>query len=258
MSDAKRLDGLGVIVTRPRAAAEQLRAALTGAGARVLVFPALEIEESAPSPALQSLLGELERFDLAIFVSANAVEKGLAAVRRFGAWPASLEVAAIGEATAQALRNSGFATAISPPERHDSEALASLERLQAVGGEEIVIFRGEGGREHLKNVLEERGARVAYAECYRRVRPRSDPSPVVDALARGDVHAVSALSAETLENFVAMIGPQAAARLGTLALLVPHETVGASREARRFGRIVVAAHGSAGLIEALAQLRVTT
>jgi uroporphyrinogen-III synthase len=252
-----RLQGIGVVLTRPRGAAEPLRAELAREGARVYLLPALEIEDIALSDTAARLLDRLDRFSLAIFVSANSVEKGLAAVRRAAPWPQGLAVAAVGETTAQALRNSGFDAVISPHERHDSDALLALARLHSVEGEDIIVFRGEGGRERIKEVLEARGARVSYAEVYRRVRPRVDPAPVEEALARGDVQAVSALSAETLENFVDMIGA-AAARLATVALVVPHAAIAATPAARRFARSVVAGHGAAGLVEALAALRVTT
>jgi len=71
------------------------------------------------------------------------------------------------------------------------------------------------------------------------------------------VHAVSVLSAETLENFIAMIGPAPAQHLAAVTLVVPHVAVGTHREARRFARVTIAAHGSAGLIDALTQARVT-
>ena len=177
---------------------------------------------------------------------------------RVGPWPPRLEVAAIGQATAEALREAGFTSVLSPRERHDSEALLALPRLQTrVKGQNIVVFRGQGGRERIKETLEERGAHVEYAECYRRVRPQADPGPLLEAWARGEIHAVSALSAETLENFVAMIGSEAAASLAATTLVVPHAAI-AERDAKRFARVVVAAHGTQGLIEALAALRVTT
>ena len=251
------LNGMGVVITRPRSAAEPLRAELERNGARVYLLPALEIEDVPMTQAVERLLEGLDRFALAVFVSANAVEKGLAAVRSVAPWPANLAVAAVGEATAQALRNSGFGEVISPRERHDSDALLALAPLQSVRGKEIIVFRGEGGRERLKEVLEGRGARVAYAEVYRRVRPEADASAVVEALGRGDVQAVSALSAETLENFVDMIGP-ASARLATVTLVVPHAAIGASGAARRFGRIVVSGQGASALAEALAALQVAT
>jgi uroporphyrinogen-III synthase len=252
-----RLEGVGVVLTRPLAAAEALAAPLQREGARVFVFPALAIEPLAPTPALAALLARLATFDLAVFVSANAVEHGLAMARGKSAWPAKLAVAAIGEATAEALRNSGIEQVISPPERHDSEGLMALARLQAVRGQNIVVFRGEGGRERIKETLEDRGAHVEYAECYRRVRPDADASGLLAAWRRNEIQAVSALSAETLRNFVAMTGAAAAQAMRKTTLVVPHPAIAADPEARRFARVVIAGHGAEALIEALNAIRVT-
>lgn len=252
---APLLEGLGVVITRPRVPAEALARQLAAEGARTFVFPALEIESIPATPALEAALDSLAHCDLAIFVSAHAVEKGLEAVRRRGSWPVRTRVAAVGEATAQALRSGGFAAVISPAQRHDSDALLARAELHAVEGQNIIVFRGEGGRERLREVLESRGARVAYAECYRRVRAASDPRPLLDAWSRGEVHAVNAMSAETLAHFVAMIGEEGRGRLAEAALVVPHEAIGGGPEARRFGRIIVAAPGSRGIAVALATLK---
>ncbi len=254
----RRLEGLGVVITRPREPAEALAAALAREGARPIVFPALAIEDLSPSARLDEVLAGLPRTSLAIFVSAHAVEKGIAAARARAPWPAGTRVAAVGEATAEALRNSGFSRVISPRERHDSDALLALPELQRVAGEEIIVFRGEGGREGLKETLVARGARVEYAQCYRRVRPVSDPTPLLEAWSRGEVHAVSVLSGETLENFVTMVGEAGARGIAATTLVVPHEAIAMHRDARRFARVLIAAHGSEGLAETLSQLRVTT
>jgi uroporphyrinogen-III synthase len=257
MNGRRALQGLGIVITRPRAAAEPLAAALEGEGARAFVYPALEIEDVEDSPQLLGTLASLAQARLAIFVSANAVERGLARVRRAGSWPESTRVAAIGEATAEALRNSGFQAVISPAERHDSEALLALDALRAVDGWHIVIFRGRGGRELLKEALEARGAHVAYAECYRRVRPSHDAAAILAPWKRGEIHAVSVLSNETLDNFLAMIGPPGRALLGGATLVVPHPAVGRHPAAREFAGVIVAPPGRDSMVRALASLRVT-
>ncbi|HEX4330686.1 MAG TPA: uroporphyrinogen-III synthase [Usitatibacter sp.] len=250
-----RLAGLGIVVTRPRAAAEALAAELSREGARVWRLPALAIEPIEPGAELAALLGRLETFDLAVFVSANAVERGLAAARRFGRWPQGLAAAAVGEATAAALREEGVDDVVAPHDRHDSEGLLALPRLQSVRGQNIIVFRGQGGREQLREALESRGARVTYAECYRRVRPEADAAPVAAALASREVHAVSVLSAETLENFMAMVGAEGGRALASVALVVPHPAIGGHRESRRFARVVVSGHGTEALIATLAGLK---
>jgi uroporphyrinogen-III synthase len=73
---------------------------------------------------------------------------------------------------------------------------------------------------------------------------------------RGEVHAVSALSGETLENFIALVGEEAQALYAATALVVPHEAIAAHPDARRFARTVVARPGATGFIEALQSLHV--
>jgi uroporphyrinogen-III synthase len=248
------LQGLGIVITRPRDAAETLARTLEQAGARPFVFPALAIEPIVDSPELTAALATLRTSDLAIFVSANAVEHGLAAAKRHGPWPLELKVAAIGDATARALRNSGIGSVISPRERHDSEALLALDELKAVEGRNILIFRGRGGRESLRKGLESRGAQVSYAECYRRTRPDGDPQLLLRAWERGEIHGVSIMSAETLENFISMIGEEGSSCLGRTALVVPHPAIGESAAARRFSRVMVAPADDA-LVGVLAALR---
>jgi uroporphyrinogen-III synthase len=254
---SRRLEGLGVVLTRPRREAERLAAALAREGARTFVFPALRIDPLPMTPALREAIEAVPRAAFAIFVSANAVEHGLAAVRSLAAaWPPGVRVAAIGEATAAALRNSGLPAVISPPDRHDSDALLALPELQAVRGEAIIVFRGEGGRERLKDVLESRGARVGYAECYRRVRPDADAGFLVEAWRSGEVQAVSALSAETIANFLDMLGGSAEAMASSTTLFVPHDAIASSGPARRFAHVRVAPAEAEGLAEALSSLRV--
>lgn len=254
MNAALLLQGIGVVVTRPRPAAEALAGELAREGARPFVFPALAIEPLPDSPELDRALARLAASDIAIFVSANAVDHGLARARRLGPWPERTRVAAIGEATAHALRNYGFDAVISPAGRHDSEQLLAHPELKAVEGRNILIFRGRGGRGELREALQARGARVTYAECYRRVRPEADPAPLLEAWRRGEIQAVSVLSAETLENFMAMIGETGVGFAHATALVVPHEAIARHAAARQFERIVVAPPGGAAMARALASL----
>ena len=256
MNATRPLAGLGVVITRPEGAAAEIARELSAAGARTFLFPALEIQAIEHSPALDAALARLAQCDLAIFVSANAVAMGFAALRRRGfEWPRRVRAAAIGEMTAAALRNSGLSDVISPSERFDSEALLERAELQAVQGRNIIVFRGEGGREHLREVLESRGARVAYAECYRRVRPEADPTSLLAAWSRGEVQVVGVLSAETLENFVALIGPEGRSKLSATTLVVTHEAIARHPDARRFGRVLVSRPGADGLAATLAKVR---
>jgi uroporphyrinogen-III synthase len=228
------LAGKRILVTRPRAQAERLAQRLRAAGAEALVFPTIEILDPADPRPAQAILRTLDRFDLAIFVSPNAVERGLAMLAR--PWPAGLRAAAIGSGTRAQLEERGFKDVIAPSGQADSEALLALPQLE--GRRAIVIFRGEGGRAFLGVALRERGATVEYAECYRRAVPRNASPPP------GPVDAVTVNSAEALENLCAMLGKPAA------TLFVPHPRV--AEAASRMGlQAVVAGPGDGEMLERL-------
>jgi uroporphyrinogen-III synthase len=253
MTAAGPLAGLGVVLTRPRAQCEAIAGELESRGARVLVFPALDIVPAELSPASRAALASLPSARLAIFVSANAAEHGVAAARRSGPWPASVAVAGVGEATAASLRNSGFTRVITPSAGFDSESLLACPELADVSGHRVLIFRGVGGREHLRTTLEGRGASVGYVECYRRERPATDPAGLLAALARGEIDAVHAMSAETVDNFLALAGTGAS--WSRVALVVPHPAIARHAPSASFGRVVVSGPGIANLAETLANLR---
>ena len=253
MSAAGPLSGLGVVLTRPRPQCEAIASALEAQGARIIVFPALDIVPIEPSPAGREALASLPSASLAIFVSANAAVHGVAAARRAGPWPATLAVAGVGEATANALRAEGFERVIAPAAGFDSESLLACPELNDVRGKLVLVFRGVGGREHLRTTLEGRGARVAYVECYRRERPQTDPAPLLAALELGRIDAVHAMSAETVDNFLALAGPGAS--WSRVALVVPHPAIARHGASAAFGRAVVCGHGIPGLVEALVNLR---
>jgi uroporphyrinogen-III synthase len=244
---------MGVVLTRPRPQCEAIAAALEAQGARVVIFPALDIVPVELSAASRAALGSLPRAWLAIFVSANAAEHGVAAARRAGPWPGSVRVAGVGAATAAALREAGFADVIAPAGGFDSESLLACPELLDVRGRHILVFRGIGGREHLRTTLEARGASVDYVECYRRERPAGDPAALHAALARGEIDAVHAMSAETVDNFIALAGPGAS--WSRVALVVPHPAIARHAGKSPFGRVVVSGHGIASLVESLANLR---
>lgn len=244
--------GVGIVITRPVAAARELAAALSSRGARPYVFPSLAIEPVEADAALLAALAALAGAAWAIFVSANAAEAGLARVGP-GRWPAGVRVAAVGEATAAALEAAGIRPVLRPEGKtQDSDALLAMPPLADVAGRRIVIFRGQGGRERLRETLAARGATVLYAECYRRTRPTADVSPLAEAWARGEIQAVSALSTETLDHFVALVEHDPRVRLADATLVVPHPAIAAAAAASRFARVVVAGTGAADILEALA------
>jgi len=241
-------------VTRPRAQGAGLVTMIEAAGGRAIFFPTLEIRAPADAGKLRALLDRLDAFDLAIFISPNAVRTALAALeaRRGGRpWPAPLRVAAVGEGTRRALAQRGFTQVLAPEGRADSEALLDLPELARVAGKNMVIFRGEGGRALLADTLRARGAQVENAECYRRAQPEADAGALLAAWEAGGVQAVTVSSGEGLDNLCAMIGERGLARLRATPLFVPHARIAGQAARLGLGPAHVAGPGDREMLAAL-------
>jgi uroporphyrinogen-III synthase len=204
----RALQGVRVLVTRPRDQAEKLAQLIESEGGEAIRFPAIEIAEPADTQALLAVIDRLDKFDLAIFISPNAVIRAMKLViAHHGAWPRNVRIASVGRGSARELKRFDTGNVIVPADRFDSEALLALPELQMVSGLRIVIFRGEGGRELLGDTLKSRGANIEYAECYQRMRPRADVTPLLHRWARGEIDIVSLTSVDGLRNLFDMLGP---------------------------------------------------
>jgi uroporphyrinogen-III synthase len=241
------LAGRTVLVTRPAHQAVALAQAIRAAGGEAFEFPALAIA-AVPPAALGAPLAQLAAADIVIFISPNAAQFGMAAIRAAGALSsASPRIFAVGRGTARVLAEQGVADIVTPPGQ-DSEALLALPQLQDVAGRRVVIVRGEGGRALLADTLVARGAEVTYLECYRRVRPEADSAPLRARWQAGGIDAVTVTSAETLHNLAALLGEAGAPLLARTPLFAPHEKI--AEAARRFGiaQVIATPGGDAGLI----------
>ena len=190
---AKPLAGRVVVVTRPQAQAAALADPLTKLGAEVLLAPTIRIEPTALNDEIRAAVSAVERYDLVVFTSANAVREFVARVRECGGTAHSLDgvpVAVVGPATAAA-RGAGVEPAIVAQESMAEGLLAALDECHvAAAGTRVLLPRAAEARDVLPAALRARGARVEVlrstrhdlrrrSPCRRRAsrRPISSPSP---------------------------------------------------------------------------------
>ncbi len=226
------LRGARVLVTRPAHQAGPLAERIVAHGGTPVLLPTLDIAGPADPAELDTELARLGDFDLAVFVSPNAV-RAVLAHRRVRELPAALRLAAVGQGTRRALNEAGARDILAPTERFDSEALLELLPETAVRGRRIAILRGAGGREWLGEELVRRGAEVTAVECYRRLPPRTVDAVALAQLAEGKIDIVTATSVEGLRNLVQIAGPGGLAMLRATPLLVVGERQ--ARAARELG-----------------------
>ncbi len=217
------LTGLTVLVTRPAHQAGPFCEMIAANGGRALRFPVLAIGDPEDSGPLLDTIDRLDEFDIAIFISPNAVNKAINLIHARREFPKGLRIAAIGRKSALELERFGHPADLCPPRRFDSESLLALPEMLDVTNKTIVIFRGDGGREVLGDTLVERGARVVYANAYRRVKPSSDTSQLMYHWSRGELDIVTVTSVEGLRNLYDMVGKLGRMWLRKTALLVGSE-----------------------------------
>lgn len=222
MTMRHELRGLRVLVTRPADQAGPLCRLIAEAGGEALCLPTLAIQDPDPEQAARrdAVIEALDGYDLAVFISVNAVTRGMERIRALRAWPAEVKIATVGASSARALERYGLSVDLVPAHEFNSEALLALEALQDMRGRRVVIFRGNGGRDLLRDVLIERGAAVEYVEVYRRACPEIDPESIVHLWQPGGVDVVTVTSNESLHNLHEMAGPRGQPLLRALPLVV--------------------------------------
>ncbi|MCB2262541.1 MAG: uroporphyrinogen-III synthase [Candidatus Thiosymbion ectosymbiont of Robbea hypermnestra] len=227
------LAGRGVLITRPAARAEALCRLVEAAGGKAIRFPTIAIEPIANREPIRELL--TRDWDLILFVSRNAVEHALPLFPGHRL-PAKPRLGAIGAATAQALTLAGRPPELVPPGCFDSESLLTLPELANLADRHVLIVRGVGGRGLLGNTLVERGARLAYAEVYRRVPPITDAAPLLTRW-RQDVQLITATSGEILDNLFTLLGRDGRHLLLDTPLVVVSKRTEKTARALGFARV---------------------
>lgn len=162
------LSNLNIIITRPESQSESLKNKILALHGNPILFPTITIASFEKNDPLQDVLTHINKYDIAVFVSINAVQNVAPS------WPhhSKLKIAAIGKSTARALQKYHISVDYFPDEIFNSESLLDLPVFQKVTGKNILLFSGEGGRNFLQDTLQNRGARVTKIPVYQRIMPQ--------------------------------------------------------------------------------------
>lgn len=195
----------GIAITRPVDQAQQLNALVNAQGGTPISFSLVEITALNDYSTFSQTIAPLAAFDWAVFISSNAVQNAMPRViKQFGGIPKNLKFAAIGPVTAAELANFGVDDVLTPQDRFDSEALLALPEMQAVSGQNIMLFRGVGGRELLADTLKARGAKVMFAESYQRTNPQTNCLMLEQLWQKQQLHAIVVTSSEAMRYLLQM------------------------------------------------------
>jgi uroporphyrinogen III methyltransferase/synthase len=203
------LAGRVIVITRAREQAGPLAALLEEAGGQVLAVPTIAIEPPASWAPLDRALERLGEYAWVVFTSANGVamvRRRLEAQGRGMDALGGARLAAIGPATAEALRAGGRRVDLVPSE-YVAEALVDGLRDRLRRGDRVLLPRAAEARDVLVRELGALGARVDEVAAYR-TRPATEAAAELRAaLAGRRIDAVTFTSSSTVRNFAALFRP---------------------------------------------------
>ncbi len=244
-----------VLITRPRAQADDFADKLRIAGFEPIFFPVIEIQPIENNAALERALQLLDRYAWVVFTSVNAVEVV------FALTPTPLpmgegqgmRVAAIGPKTAEVLRQHDIEPDFIPDE-FIGEAI--MDGLGDLKNKWILLPRAEIARKELPEAISKAGG-IAHEIIVYRTLPAEIDIKGLTALKSG-VDVVTFTSASTVENFVAIaqknhLDPLHLPNNPLFACIGPI-TAQAAQEAGFENIVVAKEYTTDGLIEALAKM----
>ena len=247
MTDPLPLAGVNIVVTRPREQATQLAEAIVKLGGNCIMFPLLDIAAVADKQPLRAVAARLHEYQLAIFISPNAVRYAMEVIQQTCALPQTLQIATVGLGSAKALLELGVKKVISPTVQFDSEALLALPELQDVLGKKIIIFRGDPGRTLLGDTLLSRGATLEYATCYHRTKTQLEVAAINNAM----VDAIYISSSEALQILWQMLDTTAREKFSAVTLFVSNARIAVAAQTQGWMNIITVKDSDAALLNAL-------
>ncbi|TNE82436.1 MAG: uroporphyrinogen-III synthase, partial [Gammaproteobacteria bacterium] len=199
------------------------------------------LDQGLAMESIKSRVLDFDHYQIAIFISRNAAEQGLAWLENY--WPmlpVGVRYYAVGRSTAEVLQTHQIPVEI-PANSYDSEGLLALPSLQSVSGQKALIFAGRGGRGALADELRCRGAQVDRCELYERRISTQYASRIDELMAQQKVDVVAIHSGELLQQLFAVLAAESRRYLQLLPVVVPAQRVASLAAEKGCEKVIVAA-----------------
>ncbi|MEV2274647.1 uroporphyrinogen-III synthase [Nocardiopsis sp. NPDC049922] len=213
--ETQSLFGWRVLVPRTKEQAAALSERLRAHGAVPEEVPTISVEPPRTPQQMERAVRGLVtgRYQWVAFTSVNAVRAIRERLESYGLDArafAGVKVAAVGEATARAVRDFGIQPDLLPPDDVQSSAgLVSVwppydAEIDPI--ERVLLPRADIATETLSAGLTDLGWEVDDVTAYRTVRAAPPPAPVREAIKGGGFDAVLFTSSSTVRNLVGIAG----------------------------------------------------
>lgn len=249
------LDGKRILITRASHQSQEFAAAIKRLGGTPLFFPAIEIGPPRSWKRCDAAIAATERYDAALFTSANGVTHFFDRMRKLGSpqLPSQMSVVAVGERTAALLKELGV-KAVQVPSAFSSKDLAALLNASRVRGKRFLFPCGNLRKEDSLTHIRSLGGTIAPVIVYTTNKPRkANMARVKELLKRGTIDIVTFASPSAVANFVAMIPDFARHLPRPASAAIGKTTAAALREAGIRPDAIATVSTSAGLLDALVE-----
>lgn len=192
-----------VVVTRSEVADGPLSSELRSLGLPVLLWPAVAVEIAEKGP-LEDALRRAASFDWIVFASRHAVA---AVTQILPKPPGGVRIAAVGQATAQVLRQRGWPVDLLPPDANAAALVEAFEASAAVKGCRVLFPASSRALPTIATGLTQLGAEVMQVEAYR--TESSSTLNVEDCrswISRGGIGAVTFASPSAVDELEHALG----------------------------------------------------
>ncbi len=204
---SRPLFGSSVLVTRPVHQATELVECLSNHGAAPLIQPAITIAPPSDWAPADQAIRNLRAYDWLVFSSVNGVEQFITRMDELGFDLRQLgncQIAAIGPATAKALRQFHLRVDLQPNE-YRAEALTEMLAPKTVG-KRVLLLRASRGREVLAESLTAAGARVKQVVVYQSNDVEQADPEIMTALEAGQIDWMTVTSSAIARSLVHLFG----------------------------------------------------
>ena len=217
---------IALISTRPWGTNVQLSDDLKNSDIKLLSFPLTEIYPINNYQIFDGVIKNIKTYQHIIFISTNAVHFFLERVKKLSLQiPKNLIFSSIGPTTKLLLQKKLSVDVHSPIKTFDSEHLLKEKIYNNVEGQKILIIRGEGGRETLKNALEEKGAIINYGECYVRKYVDIDLNQLKNDLVNYHHQFFLFSSTNSAKHFIHQLSKVDSSWLQNIKIIVNHKKI---------------------------------
>lgn len=223
----------------------------------MLEAPTIEIVPPECWDEVDRTIRDIARYDWLVLTSINgvaALAERMSALGLDARHLAGVRVAAIGQPTAQAIRQRLGINADLVPTQFVAESLAGeLIAQQDMQGKRVLLLRADIARPALPELLTQAGAQVTDLAIYQTRLARELPVDVLEALWQRQVEWVTFTSSSTARNLVQLLGEEAnlleSVKIASIGLIT-------SRTVRELGYAVAAEAKRSdidGLVEAIVE-----